>query len=80
MAHDPAKFSEGSAVRIVPLKQLEEFMRTWQLHNKLQSNQLPFAGQTAKIKRSYMYHGGDILYELDEIPGIWHEQCLESPS
>jgi hypothetical protein len=22
------------------------------------------------------YHGGDVLYTLNDIPGIWHEQCL----
>ena len=22
------------------------------------------------------YHGGDIIYKLVDIPGIWHEQCL----
>jgi hypothetical protein len=25
------------------------------------------------------YHGGDVLYELEGIPGIWHEACLTSP-
>jgi hypothetical protein len=25
------------------------------------------------------YHGGDVLYTLDGIPGLWHEQCLVGP-
>ena len=24
------------------------------------------------------YHGGDVLYSLEKIPGTWHEQCLSS--
>jgi hypothetical protein len=23
------------------------------------------------------YHGGDVLYTLTGVRGIWHEQCLE---
>jgi hypothetical protein len=22
------------------------------------------------------YHGGDVLYVLEGIPGVWHESCL----
>ena len=22
-------------------------------------------------------HGGDVLYKLQRLPGIWHEECLE---
>ena len=22
------------------------------------------------------YHGGDVLYELEGVPGVWHEVCL----
>ena len=22
------------------------------------------------------YHGGDALYELEGVPGVWHEVCL----
>src|SRR6185369_775311 len=40
--------------------------------------QLQYAGHTARVVRSMMYHGGDILYELDGIPGIWHEACVEA--
>ena len=23
------------------------------------------------------YHGGDELYKLKGLPGVWHEQCLK---
>jgi len=76
MVFDPAKFSKGTEVRIVPRSDLEEFLRSWKFHHKLQSDQLQFGGRVAKVKTSSMYHGGDILYELEDVPGIWHEQCL----
>jgi hypothetical protein len=77
VVYDPAKYAEGTTVQIAPLDTLEEFQRSWTLHNKLQPSQLDFAGRAAKIKRNFMYHGGDVLYELEDIPGIWHESCLE---
>lgn len=76
-AYDPAKYPVGTMVRVATRAALEDLLRSWKLHNKLQPNQLEFAERTAKVKRSYMYHGGDILYELEDVPGVWHEQCLE---
>jgi hypothetical protein len=78
MPYNPAKFAEGTRVRIAARAVLEEFLRSWKLHNKLKQGQLPYAGQTAEVEKNYMYHGGYILYELKGIPGLWHEQCLES--
>lgn len=75
--YDPAKFPVGSRVRVSDRTKLDEFARTWKLHHKLELEQLKYAGQVAKVANSYMYHGGDVLYELDEVPGLWHEQCLE---
>jgi len=56
---------------------LEEFLRTWKLHNKLHPAQLEYAGRVAKVERTGMYHGGYFLYELNAVPGIWHEHLLE---
>jgi len=72
------EFPVGSLVKIVERDVLEDFMRTWQLHNKLQSEQLDFAGKTGKIKSVRFYHGGDELYQIEGVPGIWHERCLEA--
>ena len=74
---DPAKYREGSIVAVSSRTALEEFARTWKWHHKLQPEQLDFAGRRARVLASYMYHGGAMLYELEGVPGMWHEQCLE---
>jgi hypothetical protein len=71
-------FPTGSKVRIADATVLEEFKRTWQYHHKLKNEQLPYAGQAAKVEKVSFYHGGDVLYELQGIPGIWHERCLSA--
>jgi hypothetical protein len=37
-------------------------------------------GKMDTVKSVGFYHGGDVLYELSEISGTWHEACLESPT
>src|ERR1043165_8668642 len=76
--HGPyeADYPEGSVVKIAPRSELERFMREWKWHNKLQSEQLEYAGQEAIVGSVGFYHGGDELYTLDGIPGVWHEECL----
>ena len=69
-------FPIGSKVRIVDTFRLQEFQRTWHYHHKLRLEQLPYAGRTAEVEKVSFYHGGDVLYELHGIPGVWHEQCL----
>jgi hypothetical protein len=71
-----AEYPEGSRVRIASRLALEEFMRSWAHHNKLQPEQLDYADQVARVESVGFYHGGDELYKLQGIPGIWHEQCL----
>jgi hypothetical protein len=34
----------------------------------------------ALVEEVSFYHGGDALYVLEGLPGLWHEQCLESAS
>ena len=72
------KFPVGSSVRIANRDSLGEFMRTWKFHNKLQPEQLDYASRTAKVKSVGFYFGGDVLYQLEDMPGIWHECCLEA--
>jgi UDP-N-acetylglucosamine--N-acetylmuramyl-(pentapeptide) pyrophosphoryl-undecaprenol N-acetylglucosamine transferase len=72
------KFPVGTGVRIVHRDVLEDFMRTWKFHNKLRPEQLEYAGDAGKIKSVGFYHGGDVLYEIENIPGIWHERCLQA--
>ena len=78
MPHNDVPFPIGSRVRIRSREQLEEFQRTWKYHHPLLDEQLAFAGRDATVRYVSSYHGGDLLHELDEIPGTWHEQCLSS--
>jgi hypothetical protein len=70
------KFSVGSLVKIAERDALEDFLRNWKFHNKLRPEQLDYAGRIGKIESVGFYHGGDELYQIEDIPGIWHEQCL----
>jgi len=60
----------------VPRDALETFVREWRWHIKLQPEQLDYAGRAARVKSMSFYHGGDELYTLEDVPGVWHEQCL----
>jgi hypothetical protein len=68
----------GSEVRVVPRARLEDFRRTWRYHHALEEGQLRYAGALAPVASVGFYHGGDVLYTLKDIPGIWHEVCLDS--
>ena len=70
------KFPKGSTVKIADRAFLDKFFNTWKFHNKLEPYQLDYAGQTAEVMTVGFYHGGDVLYQLKGIPGIWHERCL----
>jgi hypothetical protein len=72
------EYSLGSLVRIANLERLEEFSRTWKYHHPLQAEQLQYHGRIGKVKSGAFYHGGDELYEVEGVPGIWHEQCLSA--
>jgi len=72
------EYPSGSLVKIVKRETLEEFLRTWKYHHKLQPEQLEFADKIGKVELYGFYHGGDELYKVEGIPGIWHEQCLEA--
>jgi hypothetical protein len=71
-----ALFSEGERVKIAAGDVLERFHNTWEHHHKLEAKQLPYAGRVARVASVGYYHGGDVLYQLEGIPGIWHECCL----
>jgi hypothetical protein len=74
------KFLVGSEVRIIEARRLDRFQATWRYHHPLKPEQLAYAGQVAAVQKVSFYHGGDVLYELRNVPGIWHEQCLEAPN
>jgi hypothetical protein len=67
----------GTRVVVAPLADLEEFRAGWHLHNPIVEEQLPFAGKSARVRSVGFYHGGDVLYVLWKVPGVWHEVCLK---
>ena len=71
-----AAFEVGQPVRIAAEADLRAFGVSWQYHHRLAPGQFPYAGAFALVSSVAFYHGGDPLYELDGIPGIWHEACL----
>jgi len=70
------QFSVGTTVRISERPELERFRCEWQFQHKLEAEQLCYAGRTARVRNVCFYHGGDVLYHLDRVTGIWHEVCL----
>ena len=73
-----AEFEVGSEVRIADKDFLESFLEAGQYHNELEPEQIEFAGRTAKVKEVSFFHGGDEIYTLQGIPGVWHEECLSA--
>jgi hypothetical protein len=65
-------------VRVIASEALAIFAKSWKHHHKLQDEQMKFAGATAVVEEVSFYHGGDQLYKLGNLPGIWNEPCLES--
>ena len=73
-----AEFEVGSEVRIADRAFLESFLDAGQYHNELEPEQIEYAGQVAKVKQVTFFHGGDEIYMLEGIPGVWHEECLSA--
>ena len=73
------KFPAGTKVQVAGRDELLEFRNTWKLHHPLEEFQLKFAGTTAIVRGAGFYHGGDVLYSLEDVPGTWHEACLCAP-
>lgn len=71
-----ALFEVGAPVRVQSLDQLSAFRRSWKFHDPLTDEQLAFADHSTTVAAIGYYHGGDVLYTLKDLPGIWHEQCL----
>ena len=74
--YEPA-FQVGERVRIASRRVLQAFARNWKYHHPLVPEQLTYAGQTATVERVGIYHGGDAIYQLKDVPGVWHEACLK---
>ncbi|HXX19932.1 MAG TPA: hypothetical protein VEJ46_11060 [Candidatus Acidoferrum sp.] len=73
-----AEFGVGSEVRIADRVFLENFLEEGQYHNELEPEQVEYAGRVAKVQAVEFFHGGDEIYTLEGIPGVWHEECLSA--
>jgi hypothetical protein len=71
------RFPVGTTVKIKDREYLQDFLKSWHLHNPLRLEQVDHGGQLDVVKKVGFYHGGDVLYELEHSPGIWHEQYLQ---
>lgn len=71
-----SRYVKGQEVSIADRSELEEFRRTWSYHHPLLPEQLECASQRAIIEDVGFYHGGDVLYQLFGVPGLWHEAVL----
>ncbi len=69
-------YKAGTRVQVTECDFLEEFKLEWKYHHKLVPEQLECAGRVATVEGVGFYHGGDPLYKLEGIPGLWHEHCL----
>jgi hypothetical protein len=74
------RFPKGSQARIADRATLEEFMKTWEYHHKLRPEQVAYADRIATVVEVGWYHGGDPVYKLDGIIGLWLDECLSEPS
>jgi hypothetical protein len=72
------EFEVGSEVRIADRAFLEDFLEAGQYHNELEVEQIEYAGRVPKVKEVTFFHGGDEIYALEGIPGVWHEECLSA--
>jgi hypothetical protein len=73
-----AEFEVGAEVRVADRAFLEKILEAGQYHNELEPQQLAFAGAVARVKSVEFFHGGDEIYTLEAIPGVWHEECLSA--
>lgn len=74
------RFPRGTRVTIAPVEDLLRFRLEWGSHNPLTDEQLRYAQFGAVVAEVGFYHGGDVLYVLESVPGVWHEECLRSAS
>src|ERR1017187_1090437 len=81
MAHESnahhAKFPLRSFVRIKSTGQLEAFRRNAKLRFPPSEKQVAHGGESDAVRRITSSVMGDVLYELEMAPGLWHEELLQ---
>jgi hypothetical protein len=72
-----AKFPLRSFVRIKSRGQLEAFRLNGKLRFPPSQKQVAHGGESDAIRRITSSVRGDVLYELEMAPGLWHEELLQ---
>jgi hypothetical protein len=65
------QFQKGALVEIVDLQTLEQFRALWKFVARPTDEQLQHAGVRTIVTGVSFYHGGYVLYELKDVPGVW---------
>lgn len=72
-----AKFPAGSFVRITSTGQLAALSREGRLRFPPPGEQIEYGGEIDSVRRITFSVRGDVLYELEIAPGLWHEELLQ---
>ena len=73
-----SRYTVGSRVRVADRARLDRFRAEWHHHHPLTPEQVAAAGLEGVVAEVGFYHGGDPLYQLADLPGLWHEPCLDA--
>lgn len=65
------QFEPGDEVEIVDRETFEAFRDYWKYVARPTEEQLEYAGVKTKIKQPGFYHGGYVIYTLEDVPGGW---------
>jgi len=72
------QFEAGDEVEIMDRVTLEQFRDYWKYVARPTEEQLRYAGLKTKIKIPTFYHGGYVLYELEDAPGVWLSPTIKA--
>lgn len=65
------RWEAGAEVQIVDRQTLEEFRESWKYVARPTDEQLAYAGIRTKVRMPTFYHGGYVIYVLEDAPGGW---------
>lgn len=69
-------FPVGAIVRIADRSVLEKFHADGKRRHRLQSGQIEYAGEVARVEEVDFCYGGERLYSLEGVPGLWDGDLL----
>lgn len=72
------QFPVGTKVQVRDEGFLRQFQERRKVPHPISPEQIETAGQVDIVTNVGFHNGGDVLYKLQRLPGIWHEECLEA--